>query len=1038
MRLSESSLKNPAALAVVTGIVLLIGVVSIFSLPLQLLPDIDRPEISINATWRAAAPNEVEAELVQPIEQVMQGIPGLESLDSWSNQGVAWMNLAFAVGTDMNKAMLDVISRLNRLPPLPADSDPPVVTLGGFNGSAQRAVISMFAQLDPNSGYSREDQVQFLHDVVAPKLRSVPGVANIDSFGALDQNLELQIVFDPYRAANLGIDITSIPGRVGQITDVSGGVVDVGKRQYTLRFQGKYEPRDLENLIVDWRAGRPIRLGDFATVQLAGRRPDGVSSFNGIDSVYMRVVRASGANVMAVLNQVVEEMDALNDGVLRERGIHLARSFNPAVFIMDAIRLLTGNLIFGILLTIGALWWFLRKIRATTIIALTIPVSLLATLVVFSFSGRSINVISLAGLAFASGMVVDAAIVVLENIVRLREEGASPREASIRGPGQVWGALLASTATTVAIFIPVLFLKNAEGQLFADLAMTLAIAVTFSLLIAVTVLPVAAEKWMRHQRVPDIHNQRWKRMAGKIMMLTGTRKRQMGWIAGLILGPVAITYVLFPSLNYMPQVKADAVYASFFAPPATSLETMQREVVSPITSRLAPHLTGEKAPALLNYGLFTWGGGQSGMTFIRPADPGEADAVLDAIRTEVMAGLPDVVSFTRQGNLFGDVGDDGSVSMHLQSRDEAQLEVAAGVGRDLISQKFPGVFVQMDPDFTVVAPVLKVTPDDDRLLEAGYTRGQLGTIVRALGEGVWLGEYFDGANRLDIILKSKPQPNPEDLAGAPLVTPNGDIVSLGTLATVEREVGPQTIKRVGGRRTLTLTFQPPGDMALDQVITTLETEIEPQVRATMPADGTIVYGGSADSLKEAIRTLGGNFLLALVLLFMIMAALFRSIKDSFIVMISIPLATVGGVVMLRALNLLTFQPMDLLTMIGFIILLGLVVNNAILLVVETRRGEGEGLNRRDAVAEALRLRLRPIFMSTVTSIFGMLPLLLFPGEGSVVYRGMAAAIVGGMAVSTIFQLVLLPTLLQFVGAADWSLKGLTAKASGLAKAKPAR
>ncbi|HXV73372.1 MAG TPA: efflux RND transporter permease subunit, partial [Sphingomonadales bacterium] len=808
MRLSEASLKNPAALAVITTIVLMLGVVSIFRLPLQLLPDIERPEISIATSWRAAAPNELESEVTQPLEKVMQGIPGMENLDSWSDQGVSWLNLSFTIGTNMNQAMLEVISRLNRLPPLPADAEQPVITLGGFTGAGQKSVISIFAQLDASVPYTRQEQIQFLRDVVIPKLKSVPGVAGVDSSGVLERNSELQIVFDPHAAANLGIDIGSVPGRVGRIADVSGGVVDVGKRQYTLRFEGKYEPEDLENLILEWREGRPIRLGDFARVQIGQPRSNGAAYFNGIESLYMRVTRASGANVMAVLDQVVAEMDRLNAGPLQERGIVLARSFNPAVFIMNAIRLLTGNLVFGVLLTVGALWWFLRKVRATTIIALTIPVSLLATLVVFSFSGRSINVISLAGLAFATGMVVDAAIVVLENIVRLREEGASAREASVQGPGQVWGALLASTATTVAIFVPVLFLKNAEGQLFADLALTLAVAVSFSLLIAVTVLPLAAEQWMRNQKIPDIHGARWKRFANTIMTLTGTRRRQMAWIAGLIAGPLAATYALFPSLNYMPQAKSDTIYATILAPASTSMETMNREVLEPVMQRLTPYLTGEKEPALLNYGLFTWGGGQSGMTFIRPLDPSQTEAVIRTVQTDIVAGIPDVVSFTRQGNLFNNLGDDSNVAMHLQGRDTATLEGAAFLGQRLISQRFPGVFVQMEPDMSVVAPVLKVTPDDARLFEAGYTRSALGTMVRALGDGLWLGEYFDGANRLDIILKAKPQLNPENLAGTPLVTPNGDFVTLGSLATVEREVGPQFIKRVGGRRTITLTFEP--------------------------------------------------------------------------------------------------------------------------------------------------------------------------------------------------------------------------------------
>lgn len=1015
MRLTEISLKNPAGVGVVTAIILLIGVVAIFSLPTQLLPDIERPEITIATSWRAAAPSEVESEIVDLVEDVMQGIPGLEEMESRAFLGFAFTNLEFSLDSDMNQIMLEVISRMNRLPPLPADADPPQIIMGGFGSSAQKAIVSLFARLDPESGYTKEEQAQYLKDVAIPRLRAIPGVANIDSFGALDQNQELQIIFDPLRAADLGIDITNIPGRVGRINDVSGGVIDVGKRQFTLRFKGKYEPEDLSKMIIEWRNGVPIRLGDFATVSLESPRPTGFANQNGREAIYMRVVKANGANVMAVLNEVEEAVAELNKNLLEPHGINLNRSFNPAVYIQRAINLLTGNLFFGMLLAIGALWWFLRKLRATLIIAITIPVSLLSTLVVLLFAGRSINVISLAGLAFASGMVLDAAIVVLENIVRLREQGMEKTEASIQGAGQVWAALFASTLTTVAIFFPVLFMNNAEGQLFADLALTIAISVTFSLFIAVTILPMAAGKLLKSNKLVDIHDERWRKMAKNIIMLTGGPKRRLGWILGLMVVPITLTVFLMPNLNYLPPLKSDVVYGNYFAPPSTSFGAMQTEVNDVILERLKPYLDGDKEPQLLNYGVFSFGGGQNGVVFIRSKDPARTEELPALLQNEILAGFPDVFTFTRQGNLFGDFGDDGNVAIHLQGRDIAAMADAAFLGRQLISDRLPGVFVQMDPDVSVVSPVLQVVPDDERILEAGWTRNQVSTLVRALGDGVWLGEYFDGNNRLDIILKSKPVESPEILAGTPVVTPSGQVVTLGSLASVNREVGPQVVKRIDGRRTLSLSFAPPDGMALDEVVAILEDEIEPQIKAALPPGAGITYGGSADSLKQAVKSLGLNFILAIGLLFMIMAALFKSLRDSLLVVISIPLATVGGVGAIRLLNLFTFQPMDLLTMIGFIILLGLVVNNAILLVVQTRRSEAEGLTRKEAVEEALRIRIRPILMSTITSLLGMLPLLLFPGEGSVVYRGMAAAIVGGMSVSTIFTLILLPTLLQLKG-----------------------
>ncbi len=288
----------------------------------------------------------------------------------------------------------------------------------------------------------------------------------------------------------------------------------------------------------------------------------------------------------------------------------------------------------------------------------------------------------------------------------------------------------------------------------------------------------------------------------------------------------------------------------------------------------------------------------------------------------------------------------------------------------------------------------------------------MSSVVRALGDGIWVGEHFDGEKRMDIILRAEGWDNPEELANVPLATPLGGVLPLGELVDIQRTVGPSQILRIDRRRSVVLNVTPPEDLSLEEAIEILQKEVEPELKPLLPADGTIQYGGSASALKSAIANMSENFLLAIMVLFLLMSALFRSMRDSLLVLLALPLATVGGVAALRILNTFSFQPMDLLTMIGFIILMGLVVNNAILLVHQTRMAERGGMTRRDAVSHALQVRLRPIFMSTLTSIFGMLPLVLMPGAGSVIYRGLAVVIVGGMSVSTIFTLLLLPTLLR--------------------------
>jgi multidrug efflux pump subunit AcrB len=325
---------------------------------------------------------------------------------------------------------------------------------------------------------------------------------------------------------------------------------------------------------------------------------------------------------------------------------------------------------------------------------------------------------------------------------------------------------------------------------------------------------------------------------------------------------------------------------------------------------------------------------------------------------------------------------------------------------------FPGANVRAFPPPELAEPELRIYPDDARIAEVGWNRNAIASVIRTLGNGLWLGEYFNGEKRMDIILKAGGWETPEQLAAIPVMTPAGEVVPLGELVQVDRTTGPGQIRRVNGRRTVSLSLSPPENVSLESAVKRIKEEVEPLLRSSLPDDGTIIYGGSADSLSDAIETMSSNFLLALVILFLLMAGLFRSIKDSAIVALTIPLAGVGGIISLQVLNLFTFQPMDLLTMIGFIILLGLVVNNSILLVDQTRRAEREGLSRDAAVEKALNIRLRPIFMSTFTTIFGMLPLVLMPGEGSVIYRGLATTIVGGMTCSLFFTLLMLPSLLR--------------------------
>lgn len=1010
MNLTRNALKYPAGVAVIIAVVMLFGGYSLTRLPVQLFPDIENPTISIQTSWRAASPREIESEIIEPIESVLRGLPGLQELGAFANAGNAWINLEFDLEADMQRTLIDVISRMNRLEPLPRDASQPVINLGGGDGGTP-ALTYFFVQLLPGTDGELYDYLPFVDDVIRPAIESVPGVARAmadNNNGATEE--ELRIAFDPVQAAQLGIDITSIAGQLGRANDISGGFVDVGRRQYTLRFAGRYNPVELEEFVLEWRDGRPIRLGDIADVEIS--RGDRIISNtqNGNPAISVRIDKESGANALQTLVAVKKVVDELNAGPVANAGMVMVQSFDASVFINRAIRLVSSNIVLGVLLAVGVLWWFMRRFKATLIVASAIPLSLLATFLVLQLGGRSLNVISLAGLAFAVGMVLDAAIVVMENIVRQREQGADNDDASANGANEVWGALLASTATTVAIFLPVVFMREVEGQLFSDLAITIAIAVVVSLLVAVTVLPLAAKLWLRDTNAADPFASSWRRIAGAIMRLTGTAMRRRVLATVLLAAPLGVSWALLPELDYLPPVKRDAVDAYFRFPPGASRQVIAEEYIAVLDKRMTPFMNGTREPALKNYYILTWNGG--GTMGARVADQSQVSELQQVMNDEIFADLPDLRAFAFQGNLFGGFGGERTISMHLQSKDRDGLERAAARGQALLQEHLPNTDVRVEPGLEQAEPELRLNPQDRRIAEAGWQRAAVGNLVRALGNGLYVGEYFDGEKRMDVILRGDAWDSPEALAAVPLATPRGDIVPLGELVTIERTVGPSQLRRLDGRRTVTLDMRPPEDMSLESVLSVLHTQIQPELERIMPEDGTILYGGSANALQSAITSMSGNFVLALVVLFLLMAALFRSLLDSAMVLLAMPLAMVGGVVAVRILNVFSFQPLDLLTMIGFVILLGLVVNNAILLVHQTREAERQGAPRGEAVRVALLTRLRPIFMSTLTSIFGMLPLLLMPGTGSVIYRGLAAVIVGGMCVSTLFTLLLLPCFLR--------------------------
>ena len=1003
MNLLRLALDNHVATLVACLLVALFGVLALSQLPIQLTPEVEQPEIVITTGWRAAAPEEIESEIIEPQEKQLRGLPGMKELLSEASVNSGKITITFEVDYDLNRALIEVINRLNRVPFYPEDAIEPVLSTAGGRGRP----IAWFI-IKPNAGNTRpiETYKDFVEEVVQTRFERVAGVALSEVRGG--HEYEVRITVDPYKAAGLGIELPKAASLAGENNDVSGGTANVGKRSYTLRYTGALTPKQLSELNLEWRDGRAIALRDIANVEVRTVDRNNFVITKGSQSIAVNAYRETGVNVLETMSDLRAAVKEIEAGPFKRANLNIEQVYDETVYIDSAIELLRNNLGLGILLAVAILWWFLRKLRATLIVTLTIPLCLFVTFIIMKGTGRTINVISLAGMAFAVGMVMDAAIIVLENIVRMRERGLSTMHAALDGTKQVWPALLASTLTTIAIFLPIIFLKDQSGQLFSDLAVVISAAIATSLIVASLVIPTAMYKFTADIRLEDLHTSWWDRATNFIMDITKTSLQRIFWIFGLIGISVLITFLAFPKTDYLPTGNRNLVFGIVIPPPGVNIDHIEKEMGDVIAKRMQPYVEGTKEPKIKHYFFVA----RAGSIFLgaRAENAGKkyVDQTLNIVRSAV-SGFPDTFAIVQKASLFSGVGGRTEIDINIQGNDIDSLLRAAQIGFVQIPQVFgPKTRARPRPGLQLAEPELQMNPREDRLIEAGWDRNTMANVTRLLGQGLFVGEYFNGEKKLPIIARVQPWHTPEELAAIPLYTPISGVLPVGELVDIKRTAGPDRIRRLDRRRTVTLELRPPQGMPLEVALTKIQDEIIPAMEQQLPEDGEIRLSGSADNLKTAIKSFVSSFILAVIILYLLISALFRSFKDSLLVILALPLATVGGVLMLRFLQL----PADLLTMLGFIILLGLVVNNAILLVHQARTTEREGKPRHEAVKNSVRIRLRPILMSTLTSIFGMLPLLLIPGAGTELYRGLAGVIVGGMLVSTIFTLILLPSLLQ--------------------------
>ena len=1046
MTLIETAIVRPIAVIAAVIMVVLFGLVALDTIPIQLAPDVNRPVITVTTQWHGAAPAEVEREIVNRQEEQMAGLDGLRGITSQAQQGRARVTLEFDVGANMDKALLLVSNRLDRVSGYPEEADQPTLDTAG---SEDNAIAWFIVRRAPGNERPVREFGDFVKDVIKDRIERVPGVSRVNVFGGSER--ELHVVIEPELLARYRLTVGDMVQALRAANaSVSAGDVDEGKRRYVVRTEGELStPEAIREVVLrsslDLATGRLARvtIGDVAQVRFGFKKPTAAIRFLGEHALAFNALRQTGANVIETMAGIRKAIAELNADAMPRAQLTLQHVYDETVYINSAIDLVRQNIAIGGTLAALVLLIFLRSMRATLIVSLAIPVSVIGAFVAMAALGRSINVISLAGLAFAIGMVVDAAIVVLENIYRLREEGRSVFEAALHGARQVWGAVLVSALTTVMVFIPILMLQLEVGQLFRDIAVAISVSVMLSLLVSITVIPALSSRLLRGtgreapdataaaRRVSRLHIPVVDHLASAFVSLV------MGFVNGvtrsrllalLVVGAMTaaasgVAWKYLPKLEYLPEGNRNLVFGVIIPPPGYNLATMT-EIAEGIEEAIRPYWATAESPTSsadeppkIDRFFFV---ATRGSTFLGAAavDGARAGELIPLLQGPVFRE-PGTYGFISQPSIFGrGLGGGRKIDLDISG---PELELILGVAVRAVRKigtAFPreeGNQLRPRPGLELGAPEVRIIPNRVRMADNGITARDLGNTVDAFNEGLRVAEVTVGSKRMDLTLigEERGVRETQGIGHMPVVTASGRIVPVDSLADVVLTAGPTEVRHRERQRTITIELRPAPGLPLEAALDTLRRDvIAPLQEEGLPDGVRLGVSGTADKLTQTWDAMVIQLLLALTIVYLVMAVLFESFIYPLIILLSVPVAAAGGVGGLVALNQFTFQPLDMLTLLGFVILIGIVVNNAILIVHQTLiHVREDDLSAVDAIQRATRNRIRPIFMSTLTSVFGMLPLVLFPGAGSELYRGLGSVVVGGLSLSAFLTLLMIPPML---------------------------
>jgi len=1007
----DLSIRRPVATAMAFLIVVTVGIVGLRYLPVDLLPAIEYPRLAVWVGYPNVGPEEMESIITDPLENALSGIPNLERMTSSSSEGRSVVRLEFARGTNLDEAANDIRAALDRLRNnLPIEASPPGIWK--FDPNA-REIVTIAA----TSTRDLEQLTRILEREIAQRFEQIPGVGSIQINGGINREIQVQLRRDRLKAAGLTAQDVQ-RALADENVQLPGGNVKEGLTDRYVRALGEYgSVEEIGSTVIETRDGRPIRVRDVAVVVDGYADVWNMEELNGVPVVRIGIQKQSGSNTVAVADAIREETDRINED---RSDLELTVVSDQSEFIRQSMNSVQSSALWGGLLAILVLYLFLRNGSTTFIISLAIPISVIATFGLLYFAGLTLNQMTFGGLALGIGLIVDNAIVVLESIVRQRHEKRWRLEdAASIGTREVAGAIVAATLTTCVIFLPVVFMRTTSGQLFQTLALVVVFALACSLLVALTLVPMLASRFMTVKPLPTDGSEaakskfekRFERFENWYARRLDRAFGHKGKVIGVTTAAVVLAFLAAPFIpvELAPQLDTDEIDVDMEMARGINL-AVARSYLEELDALVRPLLPEGEIESVATE---TRGDRAQLEIRLKPAaertvDPSE---LADRIRVATAGRIPGAEIDVRAQSglwilrrLFSAGGGDEDVEVQLRGYDiETSMALAQEIKRRM--ELADGV-VEARVGEREGRPEETIRFDRDRIYDLGLSVQDVGRAIQTNVGGSRAGYFREGGEQYPVTVRLRPEDRLtlQDLDAIAVRTPSGEMVPISALVSREGARGPTQVNRIDGQRVTYITANLESGVALGDAVSRIREQL---ATLQLPDGFSIVFGGAWREQQESRRDFTIAILMALALVYMVMAAQFERFLDPLIVMASVPVALVGVVPTL----MLTGTTINVQSIMGMVMLIGIVVNNAIVLVdyLNLKRRD-EGLPIREAAIESARLRLRPILMTTLTTVLGLLPLALGIGVGANLQAALARTVIGGLLASTLITLVLIPTL----------------------------